>query len=154
MLWQHDFWMKPKNFAVPYPHRQQSMKVTIPGTLCRLLFELDRMVINFHLQKHNRLERSTFFTYLPNSGSQRGSEIVGGKQELIFLKHFCFLVGPDHLEGLPTRTSHPGYAGQQSGQDQRRSICRSIPSKLGQALSRENQQGVNFTNVLRFTFFA
>ncbi len=23
MLWQHDFWMKPKNFAVKYPHRQQ-----------------------------------------------------------------------------------------------------------------------------------
>ncbi len=34
MLWQHDFWMKPKNFVVQYPHRQQSMNVTIPGTLC------------------------------------------------------------------------------------------------------------------------
>jgi hypothetical protein len=42
MLWQHDFWMKPKNFAVRYPHRQQSMKVTIPGTL----YNFDRIFIN------------------------------------------------------------------------------------------------------------
>jgi hypothetical protein len=43
MLWQHDFWMKPKNFVVRNPHWQQSMKVTIPGTLCskiRLLLYL------------------------------------------------------------------------------------------------------------------
>jgi hypothetical protein len=31
-LWQHDFWMKPKNFEVRYPHRQTSMKATIPDT--------------------------------------------------------------------------------------------------------------------------
>jgi hypothetical protein len=35
MLWQHDFWMKPKIFAVQYPDLQTSMKVTIPGTLCK-----------------------------------------------------------------------------------------------------------------------
>ncbi len=29
---KHDFWMKPKNFAVQYPHRQTSMKATIPDT--------------------------------------------------------------------------------------------------------------------------
>ncbi len=40
MLWQHDFWMKPKNLAVRYPHWQQSMKVTIPGTLCMIDFIL------------------------------------------------------------------------------------------------------------------
>ncbi len=31
-LWQHDFWMKPKNFVVPYPYRQTSMRATIPDT--------------------------------------------------------------------------------------------------------------------------
>jgi hypothetical protein len=31
-LWQHDFWMKPKNFEVRYPHQQTSMKATIPDT--------------------------------------------------------------------------------------------------------------------------
>ncbi len=27
-----DFWIKPKNFEVCYPHRQTSMKATIPDT--------------------------------------------------------------------------------------------------------------------------
>ncbi len=30
--WQHDFWMKPKNFVVQYPHWQTLMKATIPDT--------------------------------------------------------------------------------------------------------------------------
>jgi hypothetical protein len=31
-MWQHDFWMMPKNFEFRYPHRQTSMKATIPDT--------------------------------------------------------------------------------------------------------------------------
>ncbi len=51
MLWQHDFWMKPKNFVVGCPHRQQSMKVKIPGTLCR----------NF---QHEKLFKKNYFVTL------------------------------------------------------------------------------------------
>jgi hypothetical protein len=46
-LWQLDFWMKPKNFEVRYPHWQTSMKVTLPDTPGKLLLFLSKLKI-FH----------------------------------------------------------------------------------------------------------
>ncbi len=54
MLWQHDFQMKSKNFAVQYPHWQQSIKVTIPGTLC-ISLSPSRFSLLSHQQAESRV---------------------------------------------------------------------------------------------------